>query len=1472
MRRRIARSVFILLCGALATALGVTGALLFTTPGRGLLARLLSDQAPRLVRGSVYIGGVRGGWLRGFVLDSVVIRDTAGALLLSSRRVEVGYSLANLLSGRVLVSSARVVHPDIQLIKHRNGRLNYEEILRLGEGGGKGGASPLIEIHDLVIEDGRLTIRLPWNPDGRLRSAGQVDSALSYERSKPGRRIERGPEGLELIRTITALNATLPLLRIATPDRQPVALEIATLAARVSDPALEIRALRGKVRTKEDSLVFELERFELPGTSGQGTGRLDWPSDTLLYHFNLRAPRLALADLRFISPNFPDFTGAGRVQAASLSTTRTEYDIRDLAVGDLDSKVTGRLVAVTDVYRGLGFRNLNLTLANLDLEVVRPYLDTLPFYGRITGPVQADGFFDEMRVAFDWQFQDAKVPGGAENHVALVGNLRLGGAEGMVFRNAEVRQADLDLRTVRLLAPAVILEGRLGLVGTLNGPLKNVVFQGGVEQRDEDRPPSRLSGTVRLDTRGELLGLEADVVLDSLVFAGIRRAFPQLKTRGALGGSVKLAGTLENLAVDARVGGGLGRIEAHGRATVLPPRWGADSLRLKFQALDLAVLTGSGPATSLQGALEATGSIDSAAAPKGQLALTLDSSRIREVTLDSVSVVVHARDSLILLDTARVYWQGGSLAGAGTLGWTQPKTGRVTLHVDAQDVSAFDSLARNLTGFTADTAAGDQPLRGSGSADLAIEGALGALRLDLTAALDSVRWLAYRAKTLAGHLSWTSQGAALDGEVTADSLWRRTLALNQLRGAVRGRSDSLQWEASGSSRDLAKLEAGGLLQDVPGGKLFHADSLDLVLLGRSWGLEQPLNARLSDSLIALDTVRFVTSDGSGSVQVAGELPRHGPGELNLTALGIQLREIYGLLQRDTAGIGGVIALDARLSGTGSAPEIRGSGSITGPVFGDFQAPLMRAAFDYREHVLRGNLTFWRTGKPVVEADLTLPLDLALQRVPRRQLPGPLNIVVRGDSIDLALAEAFTPNLRRVGGLLNIDAQVQGTWEAPRLAGHTTVIGGTAYVPGLGVRYQAVNGTLRLAQDSILAEDLRIGTREGSLEVSGGIRLERLTAPVLNLAMVARNFDVINVRDYLTVQSTGNVRLTGTLEHPVLTGRGRLSNSVIYFADLVQKEIVNLEDPLFKDLADTLVLRKYSLGANFQSRFLDSLRVVDLQFEIGEGVWLRSNEANFQLEGRLLVNKTRQIYRIDGNLDVPRGSYTLKAGGIINRTFTVDRGTVRYFGDLNAELDVEARHVVRTPDSPQDIPVIVHITGTLLVPQLTLTTAADRTPMSEAQLISLLAFGTANSTDVFRTGTGGQSAFAGLAFASSALSSELQRALISDLGVPLNIIEIRTPLATTGFVGGTTASPFQLAIGKALSEKLFVTANAGFCLGSSQGFSAQNLGASLEYRFRRSLQARLTAEPVQTCLVSGVNIFGTTRRYQFGAELRWDRDY
>jgi translocation-and-assembly-module (TAM) inner membrane subunit TamB-like protein len=1473
MRRRIARGFFVLVCGVIATVLGVVSAVLWTPPGLRLVARFINEQAEGMVRGSLHVRSVSGRWLKGFTLDSVVIRDSAGVLFAEIPKVELRYRLGTLLAGRMVFGELDLHDPDIQIIKRRNGRLNYQEIFRLGEGPRGTGPPQLVEIQDLHIEGGRFTIRLPWNPDGRLRTTRQVDSALAFERSKPGRRIEQGPEGLELVRTLTGVEADIPRALVSSPDNQPTTLEIRHLAARISDPAMDVRDLRGRIRTKNDSLLFELEHAELPGTTGSGAGRLDWPRDTILYHFAFEAPRLALADFRWVSPKFPDFTGSASVTANSLSGVRTEWDFARLSVGDSTSLVDGKMVAITDIYRGLGFRGLRLSLGNLDLDAVRPFLDTLPFHGRISGPLRVDGFFDGMTVALDWAFHDAMVPGGADSRLALDGNLKLGGSEGMFFGGARLHDTDFDLRTVRLVAPAVILEGRLGLDGTLTGPWRNVVFAGKAVHQDDGRPASRLSGTVRLDTRGAVLALDADVVLDSLHFEGIRRAFPTLTAKGALGGRVKLSGVLDNLAVDADVTGEIGHVIALGRMTLLPPRYGADSLRLTFDGVNLAALSAAGTPSRLTGTLLATGVIDGTTAPVGRLDLALGAGTFRGLAFDSAAAHLHAADSLIVVDTLTAAWKAIRVEGAGSIGWRAPKSGKLALHLEAPDLSPFDSLALAMTGFVRDTLKGDVTMAGRGRADINVDGALGALNMGIAATVDSVHWLGYRGKNLAADVHLATVDSTFTTALRADSLYWRSYAFGNLAGGFRGRTDSMHWEAAGEGRELVKLRGGGRWQQLAGSQLFHADSLLLALQGREWELQAPFDARVADAGISLDTVRFATVDGSGSIELSGDVPGEAPGQLSVTALGLRIGDLYGLVQLDARGIYGSLAVDARLGGTRSMPTLRGTSTITGAVFGDFQAPLIRAAFDYREQLLRSNLTFWRTGQPVVEVDASLPFDLALKVLPKRQLPGPVTIVAKGDSVELAIIEAFTPNVRNVTGSIDMDARIEGTWDAPRLAGYLRVEQGASDVPSLGVRYEAINGTFKFAGDSITTDSLRIQGGEGDLIATGGIRLAELTQPIYGLNLSARDFSLMNVPNYMKIRSWGDVQLTGSFAHPVLTGTGRLTESVIYFADLITKEVINLEDPMNADLVDTLELRRSKLQSSFQSRFLDSLAIRDLDFTIGESVWLRSLEANFQLEGRVRVNKNRKVYRIDGTLDTPRGTYTLNIPLLLNRTFTVERGTVRYFGDLNAELDVEARHVVRNaPGTQGDVPVIAHIGGTLEIPKLTLRTPPDRPPIPEPQLISLLVFGTTDprAAGQLQFESREQVASSLVAYATNALTSELQRAI---LGTSEGLFQIRPGLSASGFIGGGT-SPTQLAVGRAITSKLFITANAGFCLSNGQAFGARNLGASVEYRFVRELRAVLSAEPLQTCFAQGLaaDALSSTRRYQFGAELRWDRDY
>src|SRR5439155_448805 len=156
--------------------------------------------------------------------------------------------------------------------------------------------------------------------------------------------------------------------------------------------------------------------------------------------------------------------------------------------------------------------------------------------------------------------------------------------------------------------------------------------------------------------------------------------------------------------------------------------------------------------------------------------------------------------------------------------------------------------------------------------------------------------------------------------------------------------------------------------------------------------------------------------------------------------------------------------------------------------------------------------------------------------------------------------------------------------------------------------------------------------------------------------------------------SGQLALRGPLFGAALKGRANVTSGVLYFADLVQKRIVNLDE-----LADTslaAIIQQQRLGPEFQNVFLDSLRIDDLELEMGSDVWLRSNEANIQLTGSAHLTKQRNLYLVSGTLQAARGTYRLKLGPV-TREFVVSQGTVKYFGtpDQDAALDIEARHVV-----------------------------------------------------------------------------------------------------------------------------------------------------------------------------------------------------
>src|SRR3989441_461904 len=242
--------------------------------------------------------------------------------------------------------------------------------------------------------------------------------------------------------------------------------------------------------------------------------------------------------------------------------------------------------------------------------------------------------------------------------------------------------------------------------------------------------------------------------------------------------------------------------------------------------------------------------------------------------------------------------------------------------------------------------------------------------------------------------------------------------------------------------------------------------------------------------------------------------------------------------------------------------------------------------------------------------------------------------------------------------------------------------------------------------------------------SRSVRLEQLARPVLALDITAADFKALDLKQNVAVTASGRLTLTGPVIGATLTGRATVTSGVLYFADLVRKRIVNLDELV--DTALTSLIQQQRLGPQFESVFLDSLRIRDLKLDMGSDVWLRSSEANIQLAGTVFLKKERKEYLVSGTLQASRGTYRLKVGPV-TREFVVSQGTVRYFGtpDQDAELNIEAKHTlhpVPTPaqKNPEDVTVVAHITGTLLVPRVTL--EAEKQDFSQTEVISYLLFG------------------------------------------------------------------------------------------------------------------------------------------------------
>lgn len=1443
---RTSAAVWLLMASLVGTALGAAGVGLRTDVGRDVLTRYAVALLNDVVHGTATVGAVTGNFIAGFEARDIVIRGDDDVVLARLPEVHLRYRVLDLLTSRITLGRVLLVEPQINLVRERGEHFNFEEVLGLGGSGGDGGGrTPLVAFRDVRIRGGSIVIRTPTDATDLSPNT------------------EAGPDGLMHVRRVDGLNAVVSYAQLSSPFQGESGLrfDVSDLSARLSDPALDIRSLRGEVRIDGDSMALDLSRLVLPESETAVSGALTWPDGPLLFALDLDARRLAVNDARPFVDALPwGLAGSGRLSLRSLDADRIRVRISPLRLDAPDGggSLAGQFGITVDEEAGWTLHDTDLRLDTLELDYLRPMVDTIPFGGRVSGDLLVSGPSDSLDAEIDLWLRDELVAGTPRSHVRGSGIMGL--ADGIRFAGFWVDSSDIALSTVQRLVPAVELRGDLALRGRLNGPWRNISFDGVIRHRDGGLPESVASGPVRLDTRRDTVGMWADLTLDSLNFAGIHRSYPGVPARGVLGGELQLQGYADSLLLEADLRGAPGRIAGRGTLALLPERKAVTGLDVDFQRLDVSALEFSSPPTELYGGVSGSLVSRRGTGLQGSVVLSLDTSFVAAAPLDGLTGRLRFADSMIRMDSVELRGPSWRAVADGPFGLVASREGTVALRVSVDSLAALASLLRDrFPSLDRDSLLDD--LSGVIRADVELTGSVAGYR---TAAEVEVPVAGSAGALLEGlglRLSWP---ATADGPVvvdgTLDSLALGRFSYSDLVLEASGRRTAATWSAQARMGPYGSLSAQGATQiDSTGATRIPIEFLAVLLPTHRWFLAPGAVLTLRETGYEFSDVALASEDGRARVSLQGQVPRGGSmGEIVADLVSVPLADAWGLMQLDTAGVGGRVGGTVLLSGAATDPVWRISVQWTD---GRFSVPIpmtLEATANYADRRLTGNGAGFRFGERILSLDFDLPVDLALEGARQRQLPGELSMNAVGDGIDLSLLALATPWVANARGQLDLDVGIAGSWVEPRLRGMAEISAGGGYVSGLGVAYEDVDARFALSGDTIFVADLTMRSEEGRAEVDGHVRLEELTRPVLDLAVSTSRFPLMNVPQVLALTTSGTFWLQGPAYGATLTGRGTVTQGDLYFADLIEKQIIDLEDTLYASLIDVELIREEGLETTLENRLLDSLRIDSLSLQMGSNVRLLSNEADIQLTGQLLVAKVADRYRIDGTLSTPRGTYRLpfgrgavKLAELVVREFDVTGGQVQYFGtpDLNADIDINGRYVVRTTKG-QDITVFVNVGGTLYSPVLTLSSDV-RPELPEDEIISYLLF----NAPTVEIGVLPSELL-------GALSTQVVSPLITGLGLPLDYFRIRPP---TQGLSGT-----EIALGVQLSENTFITLSPRICQEQQRGRLASDLGASFEYRFSPNWHFAFSRDPVNACTLSGA--VSRQFRSQIGWDLFWEKRY
>jgi autotransporter translocation and assembly factor TamB len=445
--------------------------------------------------------------------------------------------------------------------------------------------------------------------------------------------------------------------------------------------------------------------------------------------------------------------------------------------------------------------------------------------------------------------------------------------------------------------------------------------------------------------------------------------------------------------------------------------------------------------------------------------------------------------------------------------------------------------------------------------------------------------------------------------------------------------------------------------------------------------------------------------GDQEIKAQGTLRADGAVQANIQVQRLQILPTVRVFTPDLVIPDGHLALDLACRGTLQRPQITGTLGITSLQWQKQDLGTIQARFEVDGGTVRPDVRWQDQAHDLLRVYGTLGTG-----------PGDaLDLRVQAPEFDMARLARFSPEVLHSAGVLNLDLHLTGTRQRPLAQGVLALRDGSLQLRAAGERYRDMQIRLAFAGERVEIERLHVGSRSGTLQLTGWIETADLTLRQLDVSLQADNFTAVHTSDIEAIVSAA-VTARGSLHELTATGNITVPHARVRLAGILGGGPADVQ-PWELTVAGVYgpgpeAVGSPNGGASTLHRQvpLPFLRT-DLTVDIPKNAWVQGPGMAIELSGKIRVTKALQEpFILAGNVETVRGFATF-----YGKKFTVQEGKVTFPGteEINPFLDVTVTHKV------SDYVVTIGVGGKATQPKLSLSSEPE---LPEADVVSLLVLG------------------------------------------------------------------------------------------------------------------------------------------------------